>query len=970
MRRFVLPDEDAWGLPQDWWHGLHPRRGGRRPPEPEVTIDLQKIMTGRERILGRLVDWDQTLLAAGERHLRTPDDDPIAAAVAALTTGNRGGEAAALLVGRWVDRAGLPFAVRAAGEMFRLIESGALWTVPAQEGETFERLWRGDDFQRAVAVTRTLRRRLAAASGEEYAEAAGILAGLRTGPCGRILASYLMPDRVDWVDEDCAEAAAWRTTGRAEWEWADHRHLSGLLLLAASRTEHLERLRGTITDAVLGFRDLGVVATILDGVGPAAAPLLADQFYLRLFWLQDDRPENREGLGPLAIRFMSAAPDDDAARVVLRDTLDGKRSMPGRLLKSGMLTRYPIRSLRLLAERDDAVSRDLFGGLVLSEPRLIPHLPEPVRARAEAVVASGGAGVGAGWAALLDSNDWRRPIDSADDVKRSVAALAAIPTEEAFGLVLDRVEQKYFRQALLAAAKRDPGVAIRVLAARDTDPAVAELLRDHVLAYPQSVDALDEPGRARVHAIAGPPAAAGTGLPAILAAPARASALPEWLIPAKLPAITLRADGEALSPEAVRRLCQLLASSKIGAPRPEVIEVRALCDASELAAFAWSIFEQWQIAGHPPKSNLAMVSLAALGDDTTVPALTGLFPGWATAAGRVRTGLDVLAAIGTDLALLHLSRLSRRSRTAGFRRLAAERLTAVAEARGLLPEQLADRIVPSLGLDPDGRAVLDYGPRSFTVGLDEQLQPWIAGADGRRLARMPRPAAADDPELAPAAYRRFAEMRKEAKEVAGERLRAVEDAMVTERCWTAAEFRELFVRHPLMWQLTHRLVWTARDPGGVAVTTFRVAEDRTFADVDDKEWTLGDDAIVAVAHPWHLGSGWAEVFSDYAIIQPFPQIGRELFRQGQTDLTALAGAPVDGRKLFVLSSRGWRFDDAHRTLLRDWPGGARSEIAYSPGYHWQEPDSPKELVEVRGLDGLGPIAYSEVVRDVHYLTGS
>jgi hypothetical protein len=969
MRKFVLPDEDAWGLPQDWWHGLHPRRGGRRPPEPEVTIDLQRIMTKRERVLGRLVDWDQTLLAAGERHLRTPDDDPIAAAVAALTTGDRGGEAAAYLVGRWTDRAGLPFAVRAAGEAFRLIESGALWTVPAQDGETFERFWRGDDFQRAVAVARRLRRRLAAASDEDYAEAAGILAGLRTWPCGRILASYLIPDRVDWVDEDCAEVATWHASGRAAWEWADHRHLSGLLLLAASRTEHIERLRGMITDSVLGFRDLGVVATILDGAGPAAAPLLAELFYLRLFWLEDDRREHRGRLGVPAVRFMSATPDDDAARVVLRDTLDGECSRPGQLLKSGMLTRYPIRSLRLLAERDDAVSRDLFGGLVLSEPRLIPHLPEPARSRAERIAASGGAGIGAGWAALIDSNDWRRPIDSADDVKRAVGALAAIPTEEAFGLVLDRVEQKYFRPALLTAAKRDPGIAIRVLAGRDTDPAVSELLRDHVLAYPQSVDALDEPDRARVQAIAGRPAA-GTGLPAVLAAPARASALPEWLVPAKLPAITLLAGDETLSPEAVRRLCQLLASSKVGAPRPEITEIRALCDAGELAAFAWAIFEQWQIADHPPKSNLAMVALAALGDDTTVPALTGLFPGWATAAGRVRTGLDVLAAIGTDLALVHLSRLGRKSRTAGFRRLAAERLTAVAEARGLRPDQLADRIVPDFGLDPDGRAVLDYGPRSFTVGLDEQLQPWIAGADGRRFARMPRPAAADDPELAPAAYRRFAEMKKEVKEVAVERLRAVEDAMVTERSWTAAEFRELFVRHPLMWQLTHRLVWVARDPGDAVATTFRVAEDRTFADVDDKEWTLGDDAIVAVAHPWHLESGWAGLFGDYAIIQPFPQIGRELFRPGQTDLTALAGAPVDGRRLFVLSSRGWRFGDAHHTLLRDWPGGGRSEIAYSPGYHWQEPDAPKELVEVRGLDGLGPIAYSEVVRDVRYLTGS
>jgi hypothetical protein len=63
------------------------------------------------------------------------------------------------------------------------------------------------------------------------------------------------------------------------------------------------------------------------------------------------------------------------------------------------------------------------------------------------------------------------------------------------------------------------------------------------------------------------------------------------------------------------------------------------------------------------------------------------------------------------------------------------------------------------------------------------------------------------------------------------------------------------------------------------------------------------------------------------------------------------------------------FDDSHQSLLRDWPGGATTQIVYRPGYHWQDPDAPKEFVDVRGLDGLGPIAWSEVLRDVHYLTG-
>ena len=106
----------------------------------------------------------------------------------------------------------------------------------------------------------------------------------------------------------------------------------------------------------------------------------------------------------------------------------------------------------------------------------------------------------------------------------------------------------------------------------------------------------------------------------------------------------------------------------------------------------------------------------------------------------------------------------------------------------------------------------------------------------------------------------------------------------------------------------------------------------------------------------------------YAIIQPFPQVGRELTGRSEADVPAFAGQPVQGRRLFVLSARGWRFSDGHRSLLRDFPGGHTVEINYSPGYHWQEPDLPKQLDGVTGLDEVGPIVFSEVVRDLRYLT--
>jgi hypothetical protein len=1011
MRGFVLPDEDAWTLPEACRTGVHPRRGGHPAPKRTVLPDPAgrwRAWTGSEeaakvrtRNAERAVRPDPALRRLADDYLDAPTEDPLAAAAAALTAGRRWAASMEILVDLWVSGSGVEFAARAVGEMAGLIATGALWSPEPGPDARFERLWRGDDQDVLYATARAMRIRLVEADDDSYARACEILGGYRTTQVGRIVTSYLAPTRVDWVDEDCASVADWAsdTSGDEGPVWGGRRRLCGILLLAASTVRHLELLRDHVGGHMFPYDMIGEVGTVLDGVGPDAAPVLFAPFYRELFRLNDSDTNFawHERVGAPGLRVLAAVPTDDAFRLLCRETIGAPRVRAGALFRSKALTRYPVRALRVLAELEtaapvlrveygrerqanpyeSAIYTDLLGAHLLTEPRLLPAaapaLPAPVLARAKQIVDGGGAGIGAGWLALLDSRYGSCRCDGADDEKRVVAALAALPTEEALGGLVDRIDRKYVRPALLTAAAGDPVLALRVLASK-TGETAEELLRNHVLAHPEAFAGtdLDAETRARVEAVAGPAPTEGSTPPVLASAPR--AALPEWLVVPALPAVRLRA-GDVLSQDAVRGLCGLLAASKIAQAHPAVAEVAALCEPGDLAALAWAIFTQWQTAQYPAKNGLALVALALLGDDDTVPALASLFPAWATGSSlRVRTGMDVLAAIGTDTALAELYRLARKARTAGFRRFAQERLEGVAAARGLRAEQLADRIVPDLGLDADGRLILDYGPRRFTARLDERLQPWIADEHGTRLARLPRPAATDDAELAAAAARRFAELRKEAKAVASERIRAVEEAMVTGRRWTAGEFLGLFLRHPLMWHLTHRLLWATFDAEGRIVTTFRVAEDRTFADLDDRTTTLDPDATVGIPHPWHLGGDcavWGQAFADYAIIQPFPQLGRELVPLPQT----VAGTPTRSGDLFALSARGWRFAPGHRALLRDWPGGATVEVAFTPGYHWQETDLPQTLdgFQVRAADGtpaaLGPIEASEVARDLRWLAG-
>ncbi|URM94205.1 DUF4132 domain-containing protein [Actinomadura madurae] len=346
-----------------------------------------------------------------------------------------------------------------------------------------------------------------------------------------------------------------------------------------------------------------------------------------------------------------------------------------------------------------------------------------------------------------------------------------------------------------------------------------------------------------------------------------------WVDPAPLPQVLLRGRERALPLDAARHLIDLLTLQTPHGTR----ELKEACEPDSLAEFGWALFEQWLGAGNPSKDGWALRQLGRTGDDETVRRLTPVIRAWPGAGGHKNAvnGLGVLAEIGSDVALMHLHGIAQKVKFKGLQYEAQQRIRQVAERLGLSTEQLADRLVPDFGLDADGSMVLDYGPRRFLVRFDEQLKPFVADEDGKHRKALPKPGAKDDPELAPAAYKAFSGLKKDVRTVASDQLRRLEQAMVTRRRWTPAEFDAFIVRHPLVWHIARRLVWICED-GGTA-TAFRIAEDRTLADAGDDAFTLPAAARVGIAHPLHLGDTldtWSQVLADYEITQPFPQLTR------------------------------------------------------------------------------------------------
>jgi len=481
--------------------------------------------------------------------------------------------------------------------------------------------------------------------------------------------------------------------------------------------------------------------------------------------------------------------------------------------------------------------------------------------------------------------------------------------------------------------------------------------------------------------------------------PSKLPTAPKFFQLADLPRLRLKGDKGDLPETAARHLITLLQLSPLDAPLSILSDVVAALEPDSAADFAWQLLSAWLSSGAAAKDAWAFWAVGHLGNDDCARRLTPMIRAWPgeSAHARAVVGLDVLATIGTDVALMHLHGIAQKLKFKGLQEKAREKIDAVAEARGLTAYELADRLVPDLGLDEDsGTLTLDYGPRQFVVGFDEQLKPFVRDAAGKRLADPPKPGKTDDAEKASAALEQYKTLKKDAKAVAQSQILRLELIMCAGRRFAADAFRNFFVAHPLMIHLVRRVLWGVYDQTGKLTSAFRVAEDRSFADQEDDSFELPSNATLGVVHRLELDDAtcakWGQIFGDYEILQPFDQLGRAVFHATQDELAGtvlkrMSGVTVKTGKILGLDGRGW-----HRGAPQDagwvWDmykplgNGFRAElelkggfcVGYMEGTPPEQPLGDVTLSPEGGSDKsqvsfseLPASVFSELVRDLEAL---
>ena len=485
--------------------------------------------------------------------------------------------------------------------------------------------------------------------------------------------------------------------------------------------------------------------------------------------------------------------------------------------------------------------------------------------------------------------------------------------------------------------------------------------------------------------------------PALHDVPEVIAPLPDWLDLTALPAPQVT-GGDPLPADAVQALAEMLRFSSLDRPYAGIKLVNKACDAESLDRFAAALLQAWVDEGAEPRDRWTLDACGSIGGDTCAREISKFIRAWVFAArppergwdeearrkityeegdrnwNYALTGCTVLATIGNDLALTVLDDLARGVNKPWFRRHARRSLGGVRVALGGLPELFDDAIVPDVGLDEEGSMHFSFGERTCKVWFDEQLIPRLVDQEGKRLRSFPRQRKADDADLYAAAKEKFNALRSDVKLLARQQIAQLELAMVYQRTWARAGFSERFVDHRLLRHLARCLLWRTADH-----TYFRVAEDCTFASMEDEELTLPADAEILLAHPaampTELRDAWLRVFTDYEILQPFEQLGREVhkleFGAKDTSLPAFTGRNTTGRRLFVARRRGWGARDEGSEWLRELPGGGQACFRISPGFDFSSADAEYAVTKAwctHELGRLSAIDYSELVRDLAYFT--
>jgi hypothetical protein len=359
-------------------------------------------------------------------------------------------------------------------------------------------------------------------------------------------------------------------------------------------------------------------------------------------------------------------------------------------------------------------------------------------------------------------------------------------------------------------------------------------------------------------------------------------------------------------------------------------------------------------------------------------------------ARQCKALLDALANNPAPAALQFALAIATRWRAAGVRRHADALVDAIAAARGWTREELADRAIPTAGLDARGALAIATGDGIYTATLGPDLRVALRNPGGRIVNRLP----AGDDAAARRARSALAGLKRDLRQTIQQQAARLHEAMCAGRIWPTAGIEADLFGHPIVGRLCEGLIFVGFDADRMTAASFRPLGAGGYAGSQDEPIALVAFAGVGIAHRALLDDAqarsWRERLSGHRIAPLFEQLARPL-------LLADAARPDDDAirdregwmlETFALRAaarrlgyqRGAPADGAHfTTYQKSFPTAERVAIIEFTASRLRRSDAPCALVRLSfarsgaraarrravPLSAVPPILVSEAWSDLH-----
>ena len=240
--------------------------------------------------------------------------------------------------------------------------------------------------------------------------------------------------------------------------------------------------------------------------------------------------------------------------------------------------------------------------------------------------------------------------------------------------------------------------------------------------------------------------------------------------------------------------------------------------------------------------------------------------------------LEMLAAMADPVALQVVISAATRLKQKGVQKFAGALVEKVAEARNWTLDELADRTIPTAGLDDNGIIELPCGEdgKRYDAQLNESLTLTLRNPEGKTVKSLP----GGQDDATKAAKKQLSASRRELKQVISMQSARLYEALCAGRTWPAADWQRDLQQHPVMRRLTERVVWSGMDTDDQVLGCFRPTSEGDFTNTSDEEVDISAYATVRLAYGAEMSESdaqaWARHLEDYEIAPLFTQFGRSM----------------------------------------------------------------------------------------------